>query len=389
MAETPPEQQLEAIRERLAGVEQPPATTLQILGEGERERYWEDLLVYFLDASNPHGFGTDVLAAFLDALAAHESTSVEPTHADLEQVTVQSQVPTGNGPLDVLLWREDAWFVVIELKVNAAETGAQTTRYAQADTLGDLNVNHHTGESEYVYLAPKRARSPKSEAFVDVAWEDVVPHLEEVLSSSHGEYPFKSHGQLADYLDTIRRTLHMDELTTISEETKLYIEYAETINRLEEAYQNDKSAIFNRLETAFFGGLEGNREAWTVNNRPKRYINFAKESWHNVAGDVTIEYEPHVQLDSTQPEIRLRLDIEGGNKQTVRDQLNERLSERERTGLEERGWEIVNESYAYFAKPVQLDLERTAESIDRAMQELHAFRRTVEPHIGDIVAEYS
>lgn len=381
------ESHLQEIEERINDVDRPPATTLDIIGEAKRERYWEALLVYFLDPDNPHGFGTDVLAAFLNALSAHEGTSLPPRLHDLEQVEVQSQVPTGNGPFDILLWCEDAWYVCIELKVDAAETGGQTRRYARATKLGNLVVSQHSGTSEYVYLAPSSARDSKSETFVDVSWEHVVPYFEDVLSTSHGQYPSKSSAQFADYLDTIQQTLNMDEFTTISEETKLYTEYADTINRLVQSYEDDKAKIFKRLETAFFAELEGDREDWTVNNRPDTYINFAKEDWDDVGSGVTIEYEPHVHLNRDHPDIHLRLDIERGGKQEIREELYDKLDQNELDALEADDWEVVDGSFAYLSKSVSLDLEHPDDSIRHAVRELHDFREIVEPYIEEIVAE--
>lgn len=382
------ETHLQDIEERLAGVDRPPTTTLDILGEAKREQYWEDLLVYFLDSSNPHGFGTDVLQAFLNAVTAHDSTSLSSTRYDLAQVEVQSQVPTEDGVFDILLWCEDAWYVVIELKVDASETGVQTRRYAQATELGNLDVSQHDGTSEYVYLAPENTRSSTSETFVDISWESIVPYFEDVLQSSHGQYPSKSHAQFADYLDTIQQTLNMDDFTTISDETKLYTEYSDTIDRLVQAYEDDTDKVFNRLKTVFFAELDGDREGWTVNNRPNRYINFAKEGWNHVAGGVTIEYELHVHLNRDHPDIRLRLDIEHGEKQQIRQQLHDTLNEDDLDRLENDGWEIVDSGYAYFAKSVPLDPEQPDDSIRNAIQVLHAFRETVEPSLTDIVTDH-
>lgn len=388
MLKTTPDTLLQEIEEQIVNIDRPPATTLDILGEAKRERYWEDLLIYFLDSGNPHGFGIDALAAFLNALSAHEGTSLPPIRHDLGQVKVQSQVPTGDGSFDILLWCEDEWYVVIELKVDAAETGAQTRRYAQATKLGDLEVSQHSGASEYVYLAPGSAHSSKSETFIDVSWEHVVPYLEDVLRTSHGQYTSKSRAQFADYLDTIQQTLNMDEFTTISEETKLYTEHSDAIDRLVQAYKDDKAKIFNRLETAFFAELDGDKEDWTVNNRPKTYINFAKKDWDNVAGGVTIEHELHVHLNREHPDIRLRLDIERGEKQKIRKQLHNRLDEDKLDSLKDDDWDIVDSSYAYLAKSAQLDLEQPDASIRNAIDELHEFRKTVEPYIDKIVIEH-
>ncbi|QAU14475.1 hypothetical protein EKH57_17475 (plasmid) [Halorubrum sp. BOL3-1] len=373
---------------QLADVNRPPATTLEIIGETKRERYWEDLLVYFLIPDEPHGFGTDVMSAFLKALSEHGGTSFSPRRHNLEQVEVESQVPTSNGPFDILLWNEDEWYIVIELKVSATETGSQTKRYAQASKLGDLRVTPYEGDKEYVYLTPRSTASSTSERFDDVSWEHIIPYFEEVLTTGHGHYPLKSHAQFADYLDTIRQTLNMDDFTTISKETKLYTEYAETIDRLVEAYESDKAEIFNQLQTTFFNELAGSKEEWSINNRPSRYINFAKKGWGNVAGSVQIEYEPHVHLDREHPEIRLRLDIEGTGKSQIRNELHETLNQADRDTLEKADWEVVDGGYAYLAKSVPLDIDDPAASIRHAINDLNQLRETVEPCIDEIVADH-
>lgn len=381
------ESRLQEIQETLSTVDRPPTTTLDILGESKQERYWQALLVYFLDNNNPHGLNTDVLEAFVNALAAHNDIALPRERGKLEDVKVQSEVPTGNGPFDILLWCKDSWYVCIELKVDSGETGSQTERYAQASELGDLVVDQHDGVGEYVYLAPSDAQPPKSDTFVDISWEHVVPYFEDVLRTDRGQYPSKSRAQFADYLDTITQTLNMDELTTISEETRLYTEYADTIDRLLDSYEKDKNKIFKGLETAFFADLNGNRQDWISNNRPKRYINFAKEDWGNVGSGVTIEYEPHVHLNRDNPRILLRLDIEHGEKQKIRNQLSNKLSQGEVDSLQEDGWEIVDGGYAYISKPVTLDLENPDDSIQHASKELHKLREVVEPYIEEIVTE--
>ncbi|WP_323677565.1 PD-(D/E)XK nuclease family protein [Halorubellus sp. PRR65] len=378
---------LQTIEAQLDDVEQRPATTLDVLGEATRERYWEALLVYFLDPANPHGFSTDVLRAFLKALAAHDETTVRAALHDLDGVEVHSQVVTTDGLVDVVLWNDDAWFVCLELKVEAGETDAQTTRYANAPALGDLVVDEHGGVGEYVYLAPRRAGSSSAASFVDVSWEHLVPYFEDVLRASSGQYPAKSQAQFADFVDTIRRTLNMDDDTIISEETRLYTEYAETIDRLVGAFEDDKETVFTRLEEAFLADLGGDRENWRVNTRPNTYINFAKPTCQNLPGGTTIEYEPHVTLNRDTQQIRLRLDIEHGDKDTIRDALRDRLSEDEREALDAADWQVEDTTYAYLAKTCPLDLAAPEASIQTASDDLHALHDIVGPHIDAIVTQ--
>lgn len=122
-----------------------------------------------------------------------------------------------------------------------------------------------------------------------------------------------------------------------------------------------------------------------MNDRPTEYINLSKPAWDQLDGGVTIEYEPHVKLDRKQPEIRLRLDIERGDKQPVRDELLDRLEGESIQKLNDRGWEVTGNTYEFIGKSVSFDLEDPQDSIHEAIEELHMFRDVVEPHIDEIV----
>ena len=387
MVESVLEQQLIEIQRRINDIEQPPATTLEIIGRANREDVWEAFLVYFLDDDNPHGFGTDILEAFLRAIVDHSGTKLSGPLHGLDRVEIESQVPTGSGLVDVLLWVESEWYICIELKVGSPETGEQTVRYADATALGELVVSQHDGVGDYIYLAPENAQSPTADDFVELSWETVVNYLEDVLVQGCGQYPMKSTAQLADYVDTIRQELNMNDLNGVSDETVLYVEYADTIKRIIEQYEADRDKLFNALRDAFFSESDCTRDEWEVSNRTDRYIKFYKPEWQRMEGGVSIEYEPHLHLDQDRPEIRLRLDIEHGDKKAVRDEFSDKLDRRGQEELERMGWEVTNGSFGYMVKSVPLDLDDTQESIRKAIRELHEFREIVEPSIEEVVAD--
>lgn len=382
------EHQLADIRRQLSETESLPLPTLEIIGQSQQERYWQSLLMYFLDPDSPHGFGSDVLTAFLEAISSHPDTAFDTPVHNTTQVTIQSEVPTGSGPVDLLIALDDEWFLCIELKVASPETGDQTVRYATAPTIGDIVVSDHAGTAEYVYLAPEAAQAPSSEEFVDVSWRHVVDQLEALLHDGQGQYPAKSSAQLADYLDTIKRALNMTDLDGISTETALYTEHYELIDQLKEAYEADKQQLFKALEEAFFATTDVDRADWAVTNRGTNYIKFYRDSWQHLHGATSIEYEPHVHLTRDQPRILLRLDIEKGDKQTVREEFHSLLSDEELAKLESNGWGVVDGSYAYLATSVPIDFEAPEESVRRAAQELHQLGTVVEPHIEEIATAH-
>ena len=381
-------QQLETIETQLEDTDRLPVPTLEIIGEEHLEAHWQSLLVYFLERNNPHGFGTNILTAFLRAIEIHPKTEFDIEFQNLDQVDIQSEVPTGQGPVDLLLTLEDEWFICIELKVGSPETGNQTVRYATAASLGSVVVDEFDGVRQYLYLAPENASEPSSDEFTAISWSHVVDHLENVLRNASGQYPAKSTAQLSDYLDTIKRKLNMTSNDTISKETELYIEYDDLIDRLKNAYESDKKKLFRDLEDAFFVESDVDRENWQVNNRRSGYIKFYKESWQNLENGTSIEYEPHVNLKRDHPHIRLRLDIEHGDKEVIREEFEERLGEEGLQELETNGWEITNGSYGYLAKTIPIDMEAPNESVRNAARELHQLRNIAEPDIEAIVADH-
>ncbi len=377
-------EQLEDLDWKLANIERPPETTLEILGESRVEQRWEELLVYFLDPTNPHGFGTDVLRAFLRALQAHSDTALSGPLRNLETVEVTSQVSTENGIFDVFLRQPDEWFVCIELKVDSPESNAQTDRYAEATSLGNINTQRYSGTEAYVYLAPKEAPASVADEFVDISWEYIVDELADVLNDSFGKYPTKSSAQLADFIDTIHLELNMGDINEISEETVLYTEYAETITRVQEAFERDRDRIYNSLEEALFA--EFGQDRWNSNTRSNRYIQFYKPEWRNIGPGTNIEYEPHLSLNQQQPKFRLRMDIEKTGKNEIREALLSRVSQE---AFEEAGWEYVDGSYAFVAKPVPLDIENPQASIREAVEEFQQLHAIVAEPIEEIVEDYS
>ena len=374
MNESTIEHQLEVIQQQLSDTETLPLPTLEIIGESQQELYWQSLLVYFLRSDNPHGFGADVLTAFLEAIAAHPDTDFEKPLHDTDQVTIQTEAATGTGPVDLLISSGDEWFICIELKVKSPETGDQTVRYAAAATLGDIAVDEYSGTSEYVYLAPERTPEPSSNDFVPISWQHIVDHLAAVLRDGHGQYPAKSSAQLADYLDTIKRELNMTDLNGISTETVLYTDHHEMIDRLKNAYESDKQQLFRELKTAFLAAAD-NPDDWIVNTRGSNYINIYKDTWQNLDTGSSIEYEPHIHLKRNQPRILLRLDIEHGDMQPVRDEFHALLTDEDLATLKANGWDIVDGSYAYLATSVPIDFEAPDESVQRAAQEFHQLER--------------
>jgi regulator of replication initiation timing len=377
-------EQIEAIQQRLDSTKRLPVPTLEVIGEEQVEAHWQSLLVYFIRPNNPHGFGSDVLSAFLEAIKSHSKTELTPESYDADEIKIQSEVPTGNGVVDLLITHKDDWFMCIELKVRSSETGNQTVRYANASHLGNLAVSEYESKREYLYLAPDSSSEPISDLFVSISWRQIISELENIQREGQGQYPAKSTAQLADYIDTIKRELNMTDTNEISEETRLYIEHHDLVDRLRDSFKDERKSLYRQLKRAFFDESDIDPDHWQVNNSPKRYINFYKESWRSLDTGTSFEYEPHIRLKRENPHIRLRLDIEQGDKEVIRNEFKKQLGEDELEKLETNGWEITEDTYGYLGKSIPIDLESPEESIRDAVRDLHQLRDIIEPYIETV-----
>jgi hypothetical protein len=233
--------------ERLPTNQKPPLSTLHILGQNQQERAWQRLLAYFLTPTQPHGLDADLLGHVLTALSARSDTAFSFSALDLEDVRIETEVPTSNGGrADIVMWVPEAWYLCWELKLYAGETGAQTTAYVEAASFPTIGVDKHAPglTGEYIYLAPTDAAAPQDSAFETVSWAWLVAELQAFLTDSHGQYPARTTAQLEDFSTAIRTELHMTEHEeTEDEKAELYLEHYEAITAVQQSFERQWQAL--------------------------------------------------------------------------------------------------------------------------------------------------
>lgn len=225
----------------------PPRTALEIIDQQGREEFWERILAYFINPSEPHGFGTDVLQAFLKALAETPNTTVPRMRTRLEHISLETQITADDGNPDILLWKDDKWFIIIEMKVRSSESQDQTERYGRSKQFGPIRVKDYTkNDRHYVYLNEPGGRPPKdTETFDQVTWKEILDYLETVVENDRGRYPTKSRAQFVDFLDTIKTEFDMTEYNAnLRERAVLQMEFQDAIEavdgRLEQFAQEQR-----------------------------------------------------------------------------------------------------------------------------------------------------
>jgi hypothetical protein len=232
---------------QLPDVEEPPQTLLHLLGQESEETDWNTLLSYFLDPSEPHGFGTGLLEAFLSLLEENSELEFDFDALDFGELTVKSEWMMRDLEVkpDITIYSGRNWFIIIEMKIHASEHNEQTNQYVCSEKIGNIDKSEFIEEESgrrnqnYVYLAPESAADAEALEFVNISWREVVEALEQFDYQSHGRYPAKSHAQLSDFLDTIRRELDMtdqDFEQNQLEKMRLYFEYADEIDDAREAF---------------------------------------------------------------------------------------------------------------------------------------------------------
>ena len=284
--------------ESIPQVEQPPLNSMEILGNSRSEEAWEAMLVYFLNSDRPHGLGTAVLSAFLEAIEAHPETAFVLRRYDLSRVEISSQVSAEDGVPDVLLWVEDEWFICLELKVRAAETDEQTVRYSLSSRLGGLDVDDYSeADRHYVYLAPGSSRDATADRFIDVSWEHVIPHLRQVLVDAQGRYPVRSQAQLAEFIDTIRSELGMTEYTEHNRDRALlHIKYSDAINAVSEAFDEMVDAERDAWQDDFDAVMDQDDRRWISQLSGRKYAQAFLPEWVYFEGESRL---PETKRDGT------------------------------------------------------------------------------------------
>jgi len=234
-------------------IEEPPRPTLAVLNRRQTEAYWNRLLRYFLDPSEPHGFETAVLDGILAVVADHDGDA-EFDHQSSDEIVVESEVQStsGNRP-DLLAYCPEEWSVCFELKVNASEGTNQTTQYLQDEFLPD-DVSVPPGDEYHVYISKATRSDSVADNFYDVSWHTVVDVFDDVLLSTRGGATERGAAQLRDFRDAISEEVSMEDQEYTErqrEQMALYIEHYDEIRTARQAFEAVRKRERDRWATRF------------------------------------------------------------------------------------------------------------------------------------------
>ena len=276
---------LETLSDRLRALDDSvpsPRTLFDVAGISRSESAWQYTLAYFLDPNEPHGFGSAILETFLTLVEEQPHSSFEFYEYNLEDIQIQVEASGDTGRPDIVLWLDEAWFLCIELKVDAPETEFQTERYTAASRFGDLRTNsippsgHH-----FVYLASRTASEPSADEFLHLTWQEVVSEFSSAFNSNIMTNPASSVAQLHDFVRHIKQELHMvSNQNSNPEKVELAFEHSETINELSAAAAEFIEEYQSSWDTRFEQNPpDGWTDEWTTIRFGNNWGRLVKTEW--------------------------------------------------------------------------------------------------------------
>lgn len=255
-------ERLERQREAITDVPEQPRSVMNVIeyGLGEQRRaevYVNRLLRYFLDSSEPHGMGSDFLRAFLEGLPP--ACNFQEDLYELSDVIVDEQVSVTStadanstsdtqGWLDLLIEVPTEWFLLIELKFSAAETG--TSFYCDADTIGGQPKDAYESGEYYLYLHQDEKPEASGACFKNWTWREFVQDVLNPFVQQHSpRYPQRTVNQLRELEYDLKEIIGMSNYEhSEREKADLYIEHYDAVSDVTAAFENQWETFQNEWD---------------------------------------------------------------------------------------------------------------------------------------------
>lgn len=230
------------------------------------ENFISDYLSYILNPME-NGIGFEPLIRIVKDYNKKSIKILDKlTLAEKNNIEIIREYTFFNGRrIDILIKIEDKLIIAIENKIFTTESEKQTIDYAKS-------IYNEFPNYEYIFLflTPKGV-DPLSEEFIPVSYRELINKLKMVKF---------------DYRDDIRRKVIFDEFIlhveeymmskksdSITEQTKLYLEYEDTIKKLNQYFRKDSLMIFEEFEGIIRSLFD--EEDWIFNIKKDR-------TWHTV-----------------------------------------------------------------------------------------------------------
>lgn len=306
---------LESISEKIPEKDYNIKTIPSIFNRTYDENFISDYLAYILNPLH-NGIGLEPIFRLVEGYSEKAINILKNlTIAEKNKIEIIREYSFYNGRrIDILIKLEGQLIIAIENKIFAAESENQTVDYAES--IYEIFPDY---EHLLFYLTPK-GEDPISEDFIAISYGDLIHRLK---------------GVKFDYRDDIRRRvifddfiLHVEEnimvkrSKQIAEHTKLYLDYYETIRKLEHYFKKDSLMAFEEFEEMVRNIFEG--EDWEFNIKADRsWHTIYKKSW-NISG-LFIHHEFWISSENilVRDKFIHLIEVEGSNRNIFLDLYDE------------------------------------------------------------------
>ncbi|NBG88119.1 PDDEXK-like family protein [Isachenkonia alkalipeptolytica] len=283
-------------------------TIPSIFSKSYDENFISDFLAYILDP-NINGIGNDPLVKLIENYCGDDEELLKIL--DLKEcntIEVTREFTFRNKRrLDILIQINNELIIAIENKVFSNESENQTLSYTNS-------IHEKFPEHKYLflYLTPA-GKIPASKDFQPISYSQLADVLKRVTF---------------DYREGIRENvifqefiLHVEEYIMgksrdkISEHTKLYLEYEDTINKLKSAHDEDAKVVFEEFEE-LVEQLFKDDETWVYNLKHDRgYQQIYKKHWNRKGLFIHHEFLISSKNILTENNLQYMIDVEGKDKE--------------------------------------------------------------------------
>lgn len=244
----------------------------QILSISRTEIRHSNFLAWLLEPEGTHGLGKIFLRKFLREIATSE-ISVDLDELDIEGLDLtKTEIRREWKHIDLLILMDDL-VICIENKVDTHDHSNQLEKYR---SIVDEHFPKH--KKVFVYLSPKGSL-PKSvlehEYYAPYSYENIIEHLDQILSIHGNSMNPKVHQYISDYLVTLKRELMKnDNLNEIA--NKIYKSHKDLIDFV---YEN-KTDISSEFYPIFAKKIE--ESGWILGSKNKGYARFLTPKLQNI-----------------------------------------------------------------------------------------------------------
>lgn len=349
------ETSLETIRSKYAltvNADRPVVTIPVIFRRAYDENFISDYLAHILNPIHS-GLGYSALQSLLTFGGV--SCNLDSNDAVGLQVFREYQL-SEESRIDILIVIKRAKVIIsIENKIFSSEGFKQTLRYSQA-----IRESFPAYTHVLFFLTPSGAPASSSE-FKSLSYAELLIALRSFQPINVSE---RDRFIYQDFLLHVENYIMKSVNLKLSQKSLLYLNNAEMITDLQEAFSQDASSIFQVVAEIIKGFFAGVSEDWEYSFSDGRgYQQVWKKHWKT--NQLWVHYEFWFSRDSlfTDPEISFMIDAEGKQKDSFLqkfDQLQGKLKGKYQSAAiqyrpKSRGLALAFKNYKFQLSPDNLD----------------------------------